>query len=176
MDIDESNSIITLDSSLDPLKDQFNDNKEKIRFLSLLSPTCPLWKDKGARAVHETITGKFSNADISASIVWIPILDNDNMEDALPSVKFLSDKRFKHFYDQHKTVGKTIANSVGWNGNVAWDIYLFYAPYSEWTDKPPSPSYWMHQLTDNWSTKEKYRTGADLKNELLVSIEKLLSM
>ena len=176
MDIDESNSIITLDSSLDRLKDQFNDNKEKIRFLSLLSPTCPLWKDKGARAVHETITGKFSNAEISASIVWIPILDKDNIEEALPSVKFLSDKRFKHFYDQHKTVGQTIANSVGWNGNVAWDIYLFYAPYSKWTDKPPSPSYWMHQLTDNWATKEKYRTGADLKSELLVSIEKLLSV
>lgn len=66
MDIDQSNKIITLDNSLDPLRDQFNDNKERIRFLSLLSPTCPLWRDKGARAVHETITGKFSNADISA--------------------------------------------------------------------------------------------------------------
>jgi len=42
MDIDQSNSILKLDSSLDPLKDEFNDNKEKIRFLSLLSPTCPL--------------------------------------------------------------------------------------------------------------------------------------
>jgi NADH:ubiquinone oxidoreductase subunit len=103
-------------------------------------------------------------------------LDNDNIEEALPSVKFLSDKRFKHLYDQHQTVGKAIASSVGWNGKIAWDIYLFYAPYSEWTDKPPSPSYWMHQLTDNWATKEKYRTGADLKNELLVSIEKLLSV
>lgn len=42
MDIDQSNKIITLDNSLDPLRDQFNDNKERIRFLSLLSPTCPL--------------------------------------------------------------------------------------------------------------------------------------
>jgi hypothetical protein len=42
MDVTESNSIITLDSSLDPLRDRFNDNKDKIRFLSLLSPTCPL--------------------------------------------------------------------------------------------------------------------------------------
>jgi len=69
-----------------------------------------------------------------------------------------------------------IANSVGWTGKVAWDIYLFYEPYSEWIDKPPSPSYWMHQLTDNWATKKKYRTGADLKNELLVSLEKLLNL
>jgi hypothetical protein len=35
-------AIIALDNSLNPLKNQFNDNKEKIRFLSLLSPTCPL--------------------------------------------------------------------------------------------------------------------------------------
>jgi hypothetical protein len=42
MDITQSNSIITLDGSLNPLRDRFNDNKEKIRFLSLLSPTCPL--------------------------------------------------------------------------------------------------------------------------------------
>jgi hypothetical protein len=42
MDISQLNSIITLDSSLDPLIDQFNDKKGEIRFLSLLSPTCPL--------------------------------------------------------------------------------------------------------------------------------------
>ena len=42
MDDPQSNNIITLDSFLDPLKDRFNDNKEKVRFLSLLSPTCPL--------------------------------------------------------------------------------------------------------------------------------------
>jgi hypothetical protein len=42
MDINQSNSIITLDSSLDPVIVHFNANKDKIRFLSLLSPTCPL--------------------------------------------------------------------------------------------------------------------------------------
>ena len=96
------------------------------------------------------------------------MLDKDNIEAALPSVKFLSDERFRHFYDQHQIVGKSIANSVGWSGKVAWDIYLFYEQYDEWIDVPPTPSYWMHQLTDIWATKEKYRTGADLKNELLI--------
>lgn len=127
MDIIQSSSIITLDSSLDPLKNQFNDNnKEKIRFLSLLSPTCPLWRDQGVRALHETIIRNFSHADISATIVWIPILDKDNIEAALPSVKFLSDKRFKHLYDQHQNVGKTIANRVGWIGKVAWDTSISF--------------------------------------------------
>ena len=42
MDGNQSNHIITLKGSLNPLKLQFNNNKEKIRFLALLSPTCPL--------------------------------------------------------------------------------------------------------------------------------------
>ncbi len=97
------------------------------------------------------------------------------MEAAIPSVKFLNDTRIQHFYDNNKTVGKTIADSVEWAGNVAWDIYLFYRPLAEWTETPPPPEYWMHQLTDDWATKDKYRTGMDLKNELFVSMEKLVS-
>jgi len=104
------------------------------------------------------------------------MLDGDTFEAALPSVKFLNDNRIQHYYDSHKKVGKIIADAVGWTGNVAWDIYLFYRPYVEWTDKPPLPAHWMHQLTDIWATKGKYRTGADLQSELLVSIDKLLRL
>jgi hypothetical protein len=123
--------------------------------------------------VHEIVFNRFPDADINASIVWIPILDNDSLEAAIPSIKFLSDKRIQHYYDQNQIVGKKIAHSVGWAGNIAWDIYLFYQPYAEWSDMPPSPSCWMHQLTDDWATKVKYRTGLDLNNELLLSMEKL---
>jgi hypothetical protein len=40
--IQESEKIIRLDGSMNPLKLRFNNDKEKIRFLALLSPTCPL--------------------------------------------------------------------------------------------------------------------------------------
>jgi hypothetical protein len=125
--------------------------------------------------VHENVFEKYPDADFSASIVWTPILEKDTFDAAIPSVKFLSDSRIQHYYDNNKMVGKTIADSVGWVGNVAWDIYLFYKPFVEWTVTPPNPRYWMHQLTDGWATKDKYRTGDDLKNELLISMEKMLS-
>ncbi len=67
-----SNYIITLDNTLDPLKGRFNAESSKIRFVALLSPTCPLWRDQGARAVHENVFNQYPNADISGSIVWIP--------------------------------------------------------------------------------------------------------
>ena len=38
----QSTNIVTLDSSLESLKERFNGDREKIRFLTLLSPTCPL--------------------------------------------------------------------------------------------------------------------------------------
>ena len=170
-----SSNIINLANSLEPLKERFNREREKIRFLTLLSPTCPLWRDQGARAVHENVFEKYPAADVSASIIWIPILEKDTFDAAIPSVTYLSDSRIRHFYDHRKATGKTIADSVGWAGNIAWDIYLFYSPSAKWTDTPPKPICWMHQLTDGWAAGDNYRTGDDLKNELFISMKKLLN-
>ena len=172
----QSTNIVTLESAPEPLKERFNRDCEKIRFLALLSPTCPLWRDKGARAVHENVFEKFPAADVSASIIWIPILKEDTIDAAIPSVKFLSDRRIQHFYDNKKMTGKAIADSVGWTGRVAWDIYLFYEPFAEWNEQPPKPICWMHQVSDRWATKNNYRTGEELNNELLNSMEKLLTI
>ena len=125
--------------------------------------------------MHENVLQKFADADVSASIAWIPILKEDTIDESLPSVKFLSDSRIQHFYDNKKFTGKVIADSVGWVGKVAWDIYLFYRPFVEWTETPPKPLYWMHQLPDGRATKDKYRTGENLKNELSISMEKMLT-
>jgi hypothetical protein len=123
--------------------------------------------------VLETLSVKFPHADLCALIVWIPILVKDSMKEALPSVSILGDSRFKHFYDHNQCVGRAIANSVGWVGRVAWDIYLFYEPNLVWNEDPPQPSYWMHQLTDEWVKDNKYRTGNDLSSELASSMEML---
>jgi hypothetical protein len=170
----QASKIITIKNSLAPLKDRFNTNNGEIRFLALLSPTCPLWRDQGARAVYENVFKKYPNADISGYIVWINMLPEDSIEAARPTIKVLDDGRIQHFYDPNQKTGKEIAISVGWAGNTAWDIYLFYRPFVEWAETPPKPIYWMHQLTDSWATKDKYRTGGDLKNELSIAMGELV--
>ena len=124
--------------------------------------------------MRENVFEKYPGADVSASIVWIPILDEDTLAAAIPSAMLLSDKRIQHFYDSNQRVGRNIAASVGWSGSIAWDTYLLYGPLAEWTETPPRPEYWMHQLKDDWATKNKYRTGRDLETELFVSMKKLL--
>jgi len=124
--------------------------------------------------VHENVFKKYPKADISGSIVWIPILENDSFEAAVPSVRALNDNRIRHYYDLHQIVGKSIADSVGWNGHVAWDIYLFYGPSARWSERPPEPVSWMHQLSADWAGRDKYRTGEDLKKELSAALDKLI--
>jgi len=86
----------------------------------------------------------------------------------------LNDVRIQHYYDTNKAVGRTIAETVGWAGNIAWDIYLFYAPGAEWTAAPPQPDYWMHQLSDAWAKNAHFRTGSDLQNELFACMQNLI--
>ena len=123
--------------------------------------------------MHENVFSKYPDADLSGSIVWIPMLEKDTLAAAVSPVKALSDERIRHFYDRHKAVGKTIAASVGWPGRVAWDIYLFYGPKLKWFETPPAPDFWMHQLSADWAKNDRYRTGEDLKNELSASMAKL---
>jgi len=110
---------------------------------------------------------------VSAYIVWIPILEEDTLEAAIPSVRSLDDSRIHHFYDPTRSVGKAIAESVKWSDNTAWDIYLFYSPADRWIEKAPGPKRWMHQLKDAWATKETYRTGKDLSAELKATMREL---
>ena len=108
-------------------------------------------------------------------IVWINMLSGDSEEIAQKSARNLNDRHVLHFYDSNKYSGKVVAEAVGWAEKIAWDIYLFYRPDAEWFDLPPEPAYWMHQLTDDWAENEHYRTGDDLRNGLLASMQKLLN-
>ena len=101
------------------------------------------------------------------------MLPEDSLEAALPSIKYLNDKRIQHFYDPNQRSGKEIAMSVGWEGKIAWDIYLFYLPHVKWAATPPNPVNWMHQLKDEWATKSTFRTGVDLDKELTASMDNL---
>ena len=102
------------------------------------------------------------------------MLPEDSLEAALPSIKFLDDKRIQHFYDPNQKSSKQIAISVGWDNKIAWDIYLFYSTGTKWSNIPPKPTCWMHQISDSWARNEYYHTGDNLKRELAYAMKTLL--
>ena len=108
------------------------------------------------------------------TIVWIRMLPNDTVEAAITAARPFTDKRIHHFFDPEKQVGKKIGSSLKWEGQIAWDIYLFYAPGQKWGDLPPPPVRYAHQLTNEWADREHYRVAADLADELSVSMAKMI--
>ncbi len=103
------------------------------------------------------------------------MLPDDSEEAARNSANKFDDPRVYHFYDPNKLSGKAVADSLGYEGEVAWDIYLFYSETLEWKNIPPVPIEWMHQLKDSWIKQDNFRTGEDLTNELFVSLKKMLN-
>ena len=114
------------------------------------------------------------DADISIAIVWINKLAADSRKAAEISACTFNDQRINQFYDPQQLSGRAVAESLGWQGRVAWDIYLFYTAGSQWSETLPLPLDWMHQLTDPWANSERLRMGDDLVRELARSMKKLL--
>jgi hypothetical protein len=89
---------------------------------------------------------------LRAYSVWVPILLTD-AERAVPNAtRRLPDNRVIHFWDgkgelveAYKTILPTKNAETG-EYIKAWDVYLVFAPGVEWQDRPPAPSFWMHQL------------------------------
>ena len=173
MDNDISLKLHSLADSLQPLKNHFNHNKGNPRFLALLSPMWPRWGQQGARAVHESIINKFPKTEISVSIVWIRMLPGDSEATAKEKAVLFNDARVHQFWDPDQLSGKAIAESLGYHGKVAWDIYLIYQSSDEWIEAPPAPACWMHQISESWASRSHFHTGDDLLKELYTAAKKI---
>jgi hypothetical protein len=166
--------MINLNASLQPLKEHFNKNRDMPRFVTLLSPTWPMWYEKGTRAVRAAISERFPDANISMSVIWLPIMETDGEAAAAQVVSMIPDARAVHFWDPQKLAGKAFGKCVGFEGRVAWDFYLFYPPGVEWDDEPCEPAAWMYQPSDDWTEAEHMRQGETLIQELVNGMNRVL--
>jgi len=106
-------------------------------------------------------------AKIRVAIAWAHMLPLDNAITARCMALTIRDPRVHHFHDPQKRAGAAVAASLGSAGEMAWDIYLFYAAGISWQDGLPPPSAWAHQLKDSsWADPAHYHHGADLVRQL----------
>lgn len=118
--------------------------------------------------MQQSVLKDFPDADVSVSIVWIQMPGfNDNERTSRKIAESFSDPRVRHFYDPFPAhlVGKAFAQGRISQG-PAWDIYFFFKKGQEWTDGPPEPAEWMHQLGGARAGDSKLHTGTDLVEHL----------
>ena len=167
---------VSLKSSLRPLIDYFNSGQGKPRFVALVSSTCPACVF-GAEAVRDSVLNAYPDADIQVSIVWIDMLPSDNEEAATKSSAIFDDPRVKQFHDPDRQSGYAIAKDLLYdNAGPAWDIYLYYDKDAQWTDQPPKPVDWVHQLGGGRRAEAaRFRPGQRLVDALRESTGKVVS-
>ena len=114
-----------------------------------------------------------TTATLTPAIVWLPMLAQDAGAQVEPAAALVPDARVAHFHDPERLVGKAIARSLGGDGEVAWDIYLFYGPEAIWDgETPPRPDDWRHQLGTQcpWADPSRVSWGAQLPPALLETV------
>ncbi len=106
----------------------------------------------------------FPHADISVSVVWIEMLPTDSLEAAKQAASRMNDPRVRHFFDprSRQLAGTALARGIIREGlGSAWDVYLFYDKQAEWTEEPPLPVEYYHQLSGGQrADPERFAGGA----------------
>jgi len=112
--------------------------------------------------VRKVLIEESAHADVEIMLVWIDMLAEDNVATASTASKIFQYDRVIQFHDPNRLAGKAIAESLGANHSIAWDMYLFYKAGSKWEEKPPVPLGWAHQLDDLWADPSHFAWGDDL--------------
>ena len=152
-----SQEVISLADSPDALLDWFNAAHGRPRFIAILSSTCAACV-AGAVATRETMLGVPTDDGIDVGIVWVDILPGDDATTALRASALFGESHVAQFHDPGGRVGKLIADRLV-KHPPAWDIYLFFGRDSAWTDTPPRPSQWYHQLGPEIADESRQRSG-----------------
>jgi len=133
------------------LRTRFNADVSIPRLVFLVSPTCDICVS-GAQSATQAILSLPSECDFRLYRVWLPVLETDSLQAAEGVQCSVSrEARLVDFWD-HDLIISTGYHQVlqlGYRGRrhrVAWDIFLLYRAGMRWADRPPVPSFWMHQL------------------------------
>ena len=133
------------------LRDRFNADAAVPRLVFLVSPTCDICM-AGAQAAVEAVLSLPADRYFRLYMVWLPVLEHDSLAAAKERrAEFSRDPRLVHVWDHDLIVSQAYHQVLQLGQRqrrhrVAWDLFLLYRAGVRWEDRPPVPSFWMHQL------------------------------
>jgi hypothetical protein len=102
---------------------------------------------RGASEVASKVLAKLDAPDLRVYAVWAPILATDARLTVWRASTRLPDGRVRHFWDADGALVKAYSRILRLGQSLpAWDVYLVFDRNAEWSDQPPAPEDWMHQL------------------------------
>lgn len=130
---------------------------------------------EGARVVHRQATSQIESTDLAIFVVWLPRYPGDNRKTAVAATKNVADARAHHFWHPDATLARRYGEILGLpdGEQFAWDTYMVFDAGVEWSDGPPAPTDWMHQMNGTlgpehprWLDGDRFREAVNalLKN------------
>lgn len=99
----------------------------------------------GSRVVHRYVLNKIADDKLRVFMVWLPIHEGDDREDAVRSASRISDPRAIHLWGPDLELTEVFKEPVGLEEGPAWNLYLLYGPDARWGETVPEPVSFMHQ-------------------------------
>jgi hypothetical protein len=129
------------------LKSAFNADRDVVKVLLIVSPTCPMCRS-GAQLVEDKALDQIGGDKLRIYVVWTKKLLMDSRAAAAQAASLVPDRRARHFWDATGYLGKQYGKTLDLPGGrrFAWDVYFIFDRKTAWTDSPPAPAFWMHQL------------------------------
>lgn len=155
-------------TKIDDLKDAFNKQTGKVKFVAILSSTCG-WCLQGAQAIQQTVIEQMTKKDINVIIVWTNMLKSDDKDNAYKAASLFKDPSIVQYFDAENKFGDLVARRLNPKGEKAWDIYMFFDKEDQWSNSLPRPFDYAHQLSESlhpWADQTKYFCGKDLTKRL----------
>jgi hypothetical protein len=104
---------------------------------------------------------------VQGSLIWVRVFDEDNLHAAQTAAEQMVDPRLRHFYDPQQRAAREMAAALGGPGRYAWDTYLVFSAGLTWSEAPPEPSDWVHQLDHAaWAPAARRYKGQALENAI----------
>jgi len=148
------------------LRAQFNADVNKVRVLTVLSPSCSSCAE-GARIVQTEVFAKVADPNLVGYVVWGPFLSQDSEQMAERAMVLVPDARVRHYWDERKRIAVGLTNVLGIAPLLGWDVFLVYAPGVKWNQAdltPPPPTIFMHQSRS--IAKGQHLDGAALRQKI----------
>ncbi|HZL86100.1 MAG TPA: hypothetical protein VFD07_12070 [Candidatus Krumholzibacteria bacterium] len=96
--------------------------------------------------MQEQVLATIESEKLAIYVVWEPILRTDNARASRKATMLVPDARARHYWIDTEALGELFQPALGLTTEPAWDVYLVYPPGGTWSDVPPAPEFFMHQL------------------------------
>lgn len=153
------------------LKARFNEDRDAVRLLLVLSPTCAICLS-GAEVTERYVLDTIHDPRLKVYVVWEGIHPRDSAATAHQATAYIPDRRVQSFWSAERFAGRAFRDKVGLKVTPAWRVFLLFAPGKSWTSATPTPDSAMHELFGEEETPQVDRLNAQ---ELATRIQKLLA-